>query len=778
MSPKRRCFSSAPAASAAAKRASNSRCWPTSSSIATMVTPESQDTHLFTYSARRAVPRIPGRPRWKDCKEPCKTFSRSACLNAHYCGCRALRIVRSAADSGACGRRCPIRGALLANHLGKAVSGSERSTSWPTEISKTPIRSSAMSKNLISNGRDNKTSGNRIRRIPASKVRTRANARPYMDRTSNINASKTLLRKIRRVRASIDPTADASSATRLEDSSNPPGRSCPAAPLGCLDKSSAPREHSKSIALTPSPAPEKAKQISREGRGNGQAHSFPRPRHGRHAARVVTGYSATHPRPLRSVCAAQSAVSLRQQLPVLRDQLQRQVRRSPPRLVGECAGGAEAARAARPRRRRDRSARELRRGDRQGQVPHHPRAGRAALPIYPADRRANPYLGPTSNPAGPHRAGGERNDQLVRHRPLARHRRRARHATCDVQRRNLAAQRHATARRRDDRQREPHPANRRRRLLLRRQPLRRFHQRHLRLFLERAPSLGPHPRAARISASGGLARRRDPPRQPVSRSARHPHRAEERARLRALPQEPRDSHPAVPRSHLERHHRRGHRRERDRRLRGRHAERAIRVADRQGQPALAQGAGELARSHSVLPRLPGAGPERHMRGPVMHAVIFWLALLLLPLSVQAQDFDCAALDAPPIASTVAPRDRLNALEQNGCLGGSNDRDALTHEIVNALPDGRAPRSPGVRDDERRAATLSALDRIAAAIERQFVELPTEAPPTAAERLHRLQQALLIARDEVAAASEHEGLHRPLYWKFDRNSGGFHAAAGA
>src|SRR3569623_1748972 len=119
-----------------------------------------------------------------------------------------------------------------------------------------------------------------------------------------------------------------------------------------------------------------------------------------------------------------------------------------------------------------------------------------------------------------------------------------------------------------------------------------------------------------------------------------------------------------------------------------------------------------------------------MRGPVMHAVIFWLALLLLPLSVQAQDFDCAALDAPPLASTVAPRDRLNALEQNGCLGGSNDRAALTHEIVNALPDGRAPRSPGVSDDARRAAPLSALARIAAAIERQFVGLPAHATPAA------------------------------------------------
>src|SRR3569833_1631301 len=124
-----------------------------------------------------------------------------------------------------------------------------------------------------------------------------------------------------------------------------------------------------------------------------------------------------------------------------------------------------------------------------------------------------------------------------------------------------------------------------------------------------------------------------------------------------------------------------------------------------------------------------------MRGPVMHAVIFWLALLLLPLSVQAQDFDCAARDAPPIASTVAPRDRLNALEQNGCLGGSNDRDALTHEIVNALPDDHAPRSPGVSDDERRAATQSTQDHNTATNKRQFVELPADAPPAAAERLH-------------------------------------------
>ena len=150
-----------------------------------------------------------------------------------------------------------------------------------------------------------------------------------------------------------------------------------------------------------------------------------------------------------------------------------------------------------------------------------------------------------------------------------------------------------------------------------------------------------------------------------------------------------------------------------------------------------------------------------------------LSLLLLPFFAQAQDFDCVALDT---AAAVAPRDRLNALELNGCLGGSHDKDALTHEVVGALPDGRTTRGPGVSDDERRAATLSALDRINAAIERQFVELPADAPAAAAERLHRLQQALLIAREGVATATEHDGLHRPVYWKFDRNSGGFRSAS--
>lgn len=162
-----------------------------------------------------------------------------------------------------------------------------------------------------------------------------------------------------------------------------------------------------------------------------------------------------------------------------------------------------------------------------------------------------------------------------------------------------------------------------------------------------------------------------------------------------------------------------------------------------------------------------------MKNYRMRLLLLRLSLLLLPLCAQAQDVDCAAIDG---ATAVAPRDRLNALEQNGCLGGDHDHDALTHEVMGALPDGRATRSPGVSDDERRAATLSALDRVNAAIERQFVELPADAPAAAAERLHRLQQALLIARDDVAAASEHEGLHRPVYWKFDRNSGGFHGAS--
>lgn len=90
----------------------------------------------------------------------------------------------------------------------------------------------------------------------------------------------------------------------------------------------------------------------------------------------------------------------------------------------------------------------------------------------------------------------------------------------------------------------------------------------------------------------------------------------------------------------------------------------------------------------------------------MRRLLLGFPLLLLPLTAQAQNFDCAAIDAPPIATTVAPRDRLNALEQNGCLGGRNDHDTPTHELVNSLPDGRKLHSPGVSDEERRAATLA------------------------------------------------------------------------
>ncbi len=151
---------------------------------------------------------------------------------------------------------------------------------------------------------------------------------------------------------------------------------------------------------------------------------------------------------------------------------------------------------------------------------------------------------------------------------------------------------------------------------------------------------------------------------------------------------------------------------------------------------------------------------------------FILLLWLLPIAAQAQDDDCAAIDAPPIATTVAPRDRLNALEQRDCLGGRLDKADLTREIVSGLPDGRAPHSPGVSDVERGIATLQTLDKINAAIETQIAALPASVATAGGSRLRTLQDALFTARDHVAAGGEGEGLHRPVYWKFDPNSGGF------
>lgn len=159
-----------------------------------------------------------------------------------------------------------------------------------------------------------------------------------------------------------------------------------------------------------------------------------------------------------------------------------------------------------------------------------------------------------------------------------------------------------------------------------------------------------------------------------------------------------------------------------------------------------------------------------MHATPFRAFIFFL--WLLPVAAQAQDDACAAIDAPPIATTVAPRDRLNALEQRDCLGGGLDNADLTRDIVSGLPDGRAPRSPGVSDEERRAATLQALDKINAAITAQITALPAGVEAAGGERLRTLQNALLAARDKIATGGEGEGLHRPVYWKFDPNSGGF------
>lgn len=153
-----------------------------------------------------------------------------------------------------------------------------------------------------------------------------------------------------------------------------------------------------------------------------------------------------------------------------------------------------------------------------------------------------------------------------------------------------------------------------------------------------------------------------------------------------------------------------------------------------------------------------------------------LWLLVLPWAAQAQAFDCASVDTPEFAAGLTHRDRLNALEQNGCLGGANDTDALTAAVVAALPDGRTPPQLGVSDQERRAATLHALDRIAAAADAELAALPPTAAPGAAERLEALAAALAAARAAVADGRDGEGPQRPVYWKFNRDNGSFTLAA--
>lgn len=74
--------------------------------------------------------------------------------------------------------------------------------------------------------------------------------------------------------------------------------------------------------------------------------------------------------------------------------------------------------------------------------------------------------------------------------------------------------------------------------------------------------------------------------------------------------------------------------------------------------------------------------------------------------------ECARFDTPPIANCVEPRQRLNALEQNGCLGGDLDDNALTRAVTAALSTAGTPQAPGVSDEERRQSTAQALEQVA------------------------------------------------------------------
>ena len=148
----------------------------------------------------------------------------------------------------------------------------------------------------------------------------------------------------------------------------------------------------------------------------------------------------------------------------------------------------------------------------------------------------------------------------------------------------------------------------------------------------------------------------------------------------------------------------------------------------------------------------------------------WVALILTTPVALAVNPECARYDAPPLYDSVGPRDRINALEHIGCLGGDRDDNALTRAVTAILSAAGSDQAAGVSAGERRQVTLQALDQIARSATAHREYSATESGMGIQERLLRLGSALKEAQLAVLSGRGEEGLQRPAYWKYNPNNG--------
>lgn len=158
-----------------------------------------------------------------------------------------------------------------------------------------------------------------------------------------------------------------------------------------------------------------------------------------------------------------------------------------------------------------------------------------------------------------------------------------------------------------------------------------------------------------------------------------------------------------------------------------------------------------------------------MRLRLIRYLIFSVFILTTSTALAVTP-ECARFDTPPMISSVAPGNRLNALEQNGCLGGDLDDNTLTRTVTATLSTASSPQAPGVSDEERRQATAQALEHVAQSLTAQRIAISGEDRLGVRARLQRLEAALGEARLAVAGGHSGEGLQRPAYWQYDRNTG--------
>jgi hypothetical protein len=145
-----------------------------------------------------------------------------------------------------------------------------------------------------------------------------------------------------------------------------------------------------------------------------------------------------------------------------------------------------------------------------------------------------------------------------------------------------------------------------------------------------------------------------------------------------------------------------------------------------------------------------------------------IVMSLLPAALFAQEKSCEELERTAEEMGLPYADRINSLQQNGCLGGPNDPAELTEKVASRIPN--LPESDlRATKTEKYAPTLEAIEFL---MNDLAEKIGMQGDAGLSAMLGEFHQGLNMARRQIRGQSvdgKWSGAHKPKFWQFDRNT---------